>query len=164
MWSLVQHQLANARLLATLEKRRPRQASLRRGVSTAYYAVFQSLCVTCADTLVGKGKPWDVFTPVFRSLEHGRVARTRLQSSVATTSELKRFGLAFKELQAAREWADYNPEPRPSFEEGRKSSPFTREETLTLIGLAEEAVAILDGLNEYARLRLATRLVARMRN
>jgi len=164
MWILVQHQLSNARLLATHDKRRPRQASLRRAASTAYYAVFQELCATCAGTLVKWGKPWEAFTPIFRSLEHGRAARTLLQSSVATTSELQRFGLAFKELQEAREWADYNPEPRPSYEEGKKSSPFTREETLTLIDLAEEAIAILDGLNEDARLRLATRLVARMRN
>ncbi|HTR12970.1 MAG TPA: hypothetical protein VMI72_06875, partial [Roseiarcus sp.] len=79
----------------------------------------------------------------------------------AMTSELQRLGSAFKELQAAREWADYNPEPRPNFEEGSPS--FTREETLTLIELADEAVAILDRLNEDARLKLAVRLVTRAR-
>jgi hypothetical protein len=163
MWSLVEHQLANARLLATHDKGRPRPASLRRAVSTAYYAVFQALCATCADTLVGWSKPWEVFTPVFRALEHGRAAHTLLLPSLATTSELQRFGLAFKELQEAREWADYSPEPRPSFEEGKKSSPFTREETLTLIRLAGEAIDILHRLDEDARLKLATRLVARTR-
>ena len=68
----------------------------------------------CADTLVGWSKPWEAFTPVFRALDHGRAAQTLLQPSLATTSQLQRFGLAFKELQEAREWADYNPEPRPS--------------------------------------------------
>jgi hypothetical protein len=163
MWSLVRHQPENARLPATHDKRRARQASLRRAVSTAYYAVFQALSATCADTLVGWSKPWEAFTPVFRALEHGRAAHTLLQPPLATTPELRRFGLAFRELQEAREWADYSPEPRPSFEEGTKSSPFTREETLTLLDLAEEAIAILDHLDEDARLKLATRLVARTR-
>jgi hypothetical protein len=163
MWSLVRHQLENARLLAAHDKRRPRPASLRRAVSTAYCAVFQALCAMCADTLVGSSKPWEAFTPVFRALEHSRAAHTLLQPSLATTSQLQRFGLAFKELQEAREWADYNPEPRPSFEEGKKSSPFTREEALTLIELAAEAVEILDRLDEDARLKLVTRLVARTR-
>ncbi len=163
MWSLVEHQLENARMLARLDKRRPRQASLRRAVSTTYYAVFQALCETCADTLVGWNKPWEAFTPVFRALEHSPTARTLLQGSVAKTPELQRLGFAFNELQAAREWADYNPEPRPSFEEGRNSSPFTREEAITLVELAAEAIEILDRLDEDARLKLATRLVARTR-
>lgn len=161
MWSLVRHQLENARLLATHDKRRPRPASLRRAVSTAYYAVFQALSATCADTLVGWSKPWEAFTPVFRALEHGRAAHTLLQPPLAMTPELGRFGLAFRELQEAREWADYSPEPRPNFV--TKSSPFTRQETLTLIDLAEEAIAILDHLDEDVRLKLATRLVARTR-
>lgn len=163
MWSLVEHQLENARLLATHDKRRPRQASLRRAVSTAYYAVFQALCATCAETLVGWKKPWEAFTPVFRALEHSRAAQTLLQSSLATTPDLQRLGFTFKELQAAREWADYSPEPRPNFEAGTNSSPFTREEALTLIELADEAIEILDRLDEDARLRLATRLVPRTR-
>ena len=70
MWSLVQHQLENARLLATHDKSRPRPASLRRAVSTAYYAVFQALCATCADTLVKGHGPWEVYTPVFRAPDH----------------------------------------------------------------------------------------------
>jgi hypothetical protein len=56
-----------------------------------------------------------------------------------------------------------SPEPRPSFEDGRNSSPFTREEALTLIELAAEAIEILDRLDEDVRLKLATHLVARTR-
>jgi hypothetical protein len=125
--------------------------------------MFQALCETCADTLVGWKKPWEAFTPVFRALEQSRTAQTLLQRSPATPPELQRLGLAFRELQEAREWADYSPEPRPSFEDGRNSSPFTREEALTLIELAAEAIEILDRLDEDARLKLATRLVARTR-
>jgi hypothetical protein len=163
MWSLARHQIEIARLLATHDKRRPRPASLRRAVSTAYYGLFQALCETSADTLVGWKKPWEAFTPIFRALEHGQTARTLLQRSGGATPELQRLGLAFNELQAAREWADYSPEPRPSFEEGRNSSSFTREEALTLIELAAEAIEILDQLDDDVRLKLATRLVARTR-
>lgn len=161
MWFLVQHQLENARLLATHDKRRPRQASLRRAVSTAYYAVFQALCATCADTLVKSSSAWETYTPVFRALDHNRTAQILSQSAPAIASDVQRVGWAFKELLAAREWADYSPEPRPDFEEGRPF--FTREETLSLIEVAEAAVAILDRLDKDARLKLAVRLVARTR-
>jgi hypothetical protein len=163
MWSLVRHQIDNARLLATFDKGRPRSASLRRAVSTAYYAVFQALCRTCADSLVGWRSPWDVVTPVFRAPDHYRTVQVLMQGSSATTPELQRLGSAFKELLAAREWADYSPEPRPQFEESKRSSPFTREETLALIEVAEAAIAILDRLDQDARLKLAVRLVTRPR-
>ncbi len=164
MWSLVMHQLENARAIAALDKGRPRQASLRRAVSTAYYALFQALCEMCADELVGWGKPWESFTPIFRAVEHGRAAQTLSQRNLANTPELQRIGYVFKELQAAREWADYNPEPRPKFELEANASRFTRSEALTFIELAEEAVQILDHLAAGERLKLATRLVAKTRH
>jgi hypothetical protein len=82
---------------------------------------------------------------------------------LATTPQLRRLGLAFNELLAARERAGYSPEPRSNFQEGTNNAPSTREETLTLIELAVEAIQLLEGLGEDARLRLATRLVARTR-
>ncbi len=163
MWSLVEHQLENARALARIDKRRPRQASLRRAVSTAYYAIFQAPCATCANKLVDASKPWDVYTPVFRALEHGSTKQAFLQRSVVATVELQQFGIAFSELQAAREWADYNPEPRPNYKEGRNDAPFTRDEALRLIELAEDAIRILYQLDDETRLKLATRLVTKSR-
>ena len=81
----------------------------------------------------------------------------------ANAPALQRLGLAFNELQAAREWADYNPEPRPNFDATRNSSPFTRSEALTLIELAEEGIQILDRLDDETRLNLVTRLVTKSR-
>lgn len=164
MWSLVTHQIENARALAGLDARRPRQASLRRAVSTAYYALFQALCETCAAELVGWDKPWESFTPIFRAVEHGRAAQALLQRNLPARPDLQRLGFAFHELQSAREWADYNPEPRPNFEATKNVSPFTRNEALTLIELAEDAIRILDQLDNSERLKLATRLVAKTRN
>lgn len=162
MWSLVQHQIDNARLLATVDKGRPRSASLRRAVSTAYYAVFQALCTACADRLVGS-QPWDVYTPVFRALDHSSTTHALLQPVLAMTPELRRLGLLLKDLQTAREWADYNPEPRPNYTPGTNDSSFTRQEALVLIDLAADAVGIVDRLDDDVRLKLATRLVPRTR-
>jgi hypothetical protein len=163
MWSLVQHQIDNARLLATADKGRPRSASLRRAVSTAYYAVFHAICTACADTLVGWKQPWAVYTPVFRAPDHYATTHALLQPFLATTPELRRLGLLLKHLQTAREWADYNPEPRPNYRPGTNDSSFTRQEALGLIDLAAEGIGIVDRLDDDARLKLATRLVPRIR-
>ena len=167
MWSLVAHQLEIARALAELDKRRPRQASLRRAVSTAYYALFQALCATSAETLVGWAKPWEVFNPIYRSLEHRRTLSVLMErgndGKHPFGDAIERVGNAFKELQAAREWADYNPEPRPSYEATKNASPFARNEAIALIELADEAVKILDRLDDEARLKLAIRLVTKAR-
>lgn len=160
---LAEHQIENARLLATADKGRPRSASLRRAVSTAYYAVFQTLCATCADTLVGWRQPWRVYTPVFRAPDHYATVHALREPFLAAIPQLQRLGLLLKELQSAREWADYNPEPRPDFEPGARESLFTRQEALRLINSAMEAIAIVDRLDQDARLKLAVRLVARTR-
>jgi hypothetical protein len=89
--------------------------------------LFEALCEACADKLVGWDKPWAAFTPIFRALEHSRALQTLMHRSFANTPELQRLGFAFSELQEAREWADYNPEPRPNFDATRNSPPFTRK-------------------------------------
>ena len=47
--------LAQAKLLATHETRRPKQASLRRSISTAYYALFHFLVEEATFEFVGSG-------------------------------------------------------------------------------------------------------------
>jgi len=160
---LAEHQIDNARLLATADKGRPRLASLRRAVSTAYYAVFQALCATCADTLVGARQPWSVYTPVYRAPDHYATVHALREPFLAAIPQLQRLGLLLRELQRAREWADYNPEPRPDFRRGAKDSSFTRQEALSLIDSAVEAIRIIERLDEDARLKLAVRLVPRTR-
>ena len=106
---------------------------------------------------------WEVSTPVFRSLEHRHVAQTLKQKPLTDTPDLERLGIAFAELQQFREWAGYNPEPRPNMQATGSSQPFTREEALGLIDTASLAIDILDRLDDETRLRLAVRLVARSR-
>ncbi|MGA8172582.1 MAG: hypothetical protein WB816_17365 [Methylocystis sp.] len=70
--------LALADDLAQRDSGRPKQASLRRAVATAYYAVFHALAKMRADRLIGFSKPWDVYTPIYRSID----ALTKKQSSL----------------------------------------------------------------------------------
>lgn len=162
-WPLVGDQIDNARSLAEMDEGRPRPASLRRAVSTAYYALFQALCALCVDELVGWDGSWDAVTPIYRSLEHGAVGRALYADSSTNDPELKRLGAAFKELQTAREWADYNPEPRPNYHGRTNSEPFKRDEALLLIDTASKAIQILDRLDDDRRLTLAARLASRNR-
>ena len=165
MWSLVAHQIENAELLAKEGPTRPRQAALRRAVSTAYYALFQALCELTASELVGWNKPWAAFTPVYRSFDHSH-ARTIL-SQIAVKPQfletVEELGLAFKELQDKREWADYSPEPHPDPNKALAGARFSRQEAIELIELAKQAARSLDTLDKETRVSLAALLVSRRR-
>jgi hypothetical protein len=139
--------------LATLDPSRPRQATLRRAVSTCYYAVFHALAYCCANELVGWQKSWEFFAPIYRSLDHTR-AKTVLSGFARTPgSDIGLIGQTFAELQEKRHIADYDPEPRMG-----------RAETLDLIEQARTAIARISSLSPDDRLRLATQLIARRRS
>lgn len=166
MRKLVCDQFEVAEILARSGAKRASEAALRRAVSTAYYGLFQALCEMSARSLVGRGQPWDVCTPIFRSLDHGWT-RTQFSERAADKKHplgitVHEIGVAFTELQGAREWADYNPEPHPEADEAT-GQKFAREEALALIETARRAVSKLDGLDRTIQLKLAIRLVARTR-
>jgi hypothetical protein len=167
MWKLVEQLLDVADSLAALDKRRPRQASLRRAVSSAYYALFHRLGELCANELVGWRKPWEAYSPIYRSIEHGRALNVLTERGSDRKhplgEEIERIGVAFKELQAAREWADYNPEPHPNPSQTLAGEQFSREDAIQLIAIAREAIGVVDKLDDAVRLNLATRLVTRSR-
>src|SRR5437016_12616823 len=51
---------------------RPRQAYLRRSLSTTYYALFHALAKMCADELIGVTQSGsEAWVRVYRALEHG---------------------------------------------------------------------------------------------
>jgi hypothetical protein len=112
--------LAQARHLATKDSGTPAQASLRRAVSTAYYALFH-LLVSEASALLASGdsKLQDL---VARAFDHGdmqKACATFASSgtmppiidahygSVTFPPELKAVAQAFVDLQGARHDADY---------------------------------------------------------
>ena len=108
--------IATARQLAHVHQRRPRQADLRRSISTSYYALFHGLADLAAGRLVGstsaaqKSTAW---ARVYRDLNHlsakKACGRPELQGC---SQELAQCLAAFPRLQELRHQADYDPTVR----------------------------------------------------
>ena len=140
--SLQQDLLRQARHLATKEPRRPSQASLRRAVSAAYYALFHLL----VDEAVGRmvvASGSSLRDCLRRAFAHGNMKTVAKMFAKNDVSPKLRPGLsgqqlqpklikvaeAFVDLQQARHDADYNMAQR-----------FSRRDVLDLINQADRAV------------------------
>ena len=95
---------------------RPRRSDCNRAVSTAYYAVFDCLCRSIANRIVGQVPRGmtasDVWVQVFRTLDHeraGTVLGKTLNEKSVFGSQLRSFAVTFIKLKEARHEADYNP-------------------------------------------------------
>lgn len=138
--------------LARRETRRPKQVSLRRATSTAYYAVFHALAYLCAKALVGWTKDWIFVTPIYRSLDHATAKKLFGRTREKYGEDVAEIGRIFILLQQERHNADYDPE-----------FSLTRQETLELIRLAREAVQATLALSVDKQLLLAVNLIGRQR-
>jgi uncharacterized protein (UPF0332 family) len=114
--------LEQARHLANREPRRPRQASLRRAVSTAYYALFHLLSI---ETAKNWSRPAERFA-FARMLDHGpmakvcRATRDELNKhfknrpapgrNLDVLKHLHLIANTFAQMQEHRHRADYNGE------------------------------------------------------
>ncbi|MBX3469761.1 MAG: hypothetical protein KF878_23045 [Planctomycetes bacterium] len=133
--------LEQARHLARRERGRPRQASLRRAVSTAYYALFHLLAHEVSRQLL-RGQRGAGLRPLLgRALAHsdmkaasrsfaGGTLPAVVQDFAASqpSPELRRVAKAFVLLQEQRHAADYDLRRR-----------FGRREALTIVSEAEAA-------------------------
>lgn len=138
--SLATDYLEQAHHLATLERTRPKQASLRRAVSVAYYALFHLLSAEASKVLVrGMRDSDDLQSRTARTLDHGTMARacrvfasgampTGLQSLQPINADLRLCAGTFVRMQEQRHQADYN-----------KQINFARKERLLLIEQVEAA-------------------------
>jgi uncharacterized protein (UPF0332 family) len=112
---------------------KPRQADLKRAVSTAYYALFHFLAGECADLLVGTGtaRRWPCWRHVHRGLDHG-FAKSACGRVVNLNfpAEIVQFANAFISLQQQRHIADYDP-----------TSRFERAEVVAIIDNADQAIS-----------------------
>jgi uncharacterized protein (UPF0332 family) len=147
--------IVTARRLARAGPKKPRQADLRRAISTAYYALFHALAKEAADLLVGAGamraeKAW---VHAYRALEHGFAKNA--------CKEAKNLGFPpgiavcandFVELQEARHRADYDPAAR-----------FSRAEALGWVARAEAAIRELRAEPRRDRKAFAVHLLLRRR-
>lgn len=98
--------LKDAYHLAARGGKNPRQSSLRRAVSSAYYALFHLLI---ADFVLNWRRP-DQRVRLGRMFEHGKMIRAKFQGGAPTPVEahLKKVIAAFAQLQEDRKTADYD--------------------------------------------------------
>jgi uncharacterized protein (UPF0332 family) len=143
--SLAADLLDQAEHLATRERSRPKQASLRRSISTAYYSLFHLLIEDASRSLVGGSR---LAVAVARSFEHqaiktaatamGDLSRKptvphwlRAHVDAPISPELVVICDAFVNLQDQRHRADYDT-----------SASFTRLEANGFVNLARMAHAL----------------------
>jgi hypothetical protein len=140
--SLPRDLLIQARHLATKDKGRPLQASLRRSISSAYYALFHLLASDGAIVVAAGGskrlrervqRTFDHGTmrEVCKSLGDGQVPRFLDQIVQPIPPEIIEVAKTFVDLQAARHVADYD-----------MSSPHDRLTALEKIKQAESAFGV----------------------
>ena len=146
--------LEQARHLARRERTRPKQASLRRAISVAYYALFHLLCDEASSALArGIRDSDDLQTRTARTLEHGTMARVcRAFESGALPAgltflrpldpDLRFVAEIFVRMQEQRHAADYNLQVQ-----------FSRTDTLALI---DEVEAAFDAYNRVRPTDAAT--------
>jgi hypothetical protein len=106
---LYQELLNQARHLASKEPRKPKEASLRRAVSTAYYGLFHLLIHEACEMLVPKRRS-DLRHQLARGFEHRRMkeaAQAAGKNSQATVG-LRNVAKTFVLLQEERHEADYS--------------------------------------------------------
>ena len=122
--------IETARVLAESGPGRPTQASLRRAVSTAYYALFHCLAATAADLFIGQQRT-PAWHRTYRALEHGR-ARSACQEPTARRfpAEVRDFAEAFVAMQKARQRADY----------ALDTDDYQESDVLVYVGAAELAI------------------------
>lgn len=128
----------------------PRQANLRRAISTAYYAIFHALLRKVAEKFVA-GNQWKSRVLFYRSLEHAktrdrckRLGQNPLpndeQSFFGVQSfpvEIRQFAIEFVNLQELRHQADYVPDTRFSVQDARGAASAARE-AIEKLGQADD--------------------------
>ena len=114
--------LKQARHLATRERRRPSQASLRRSVSASYYALFHRLVDEATRMMISRGNRRGLRECFSRAFHHadmqklckslgGSTPNARLRPAfdpLPLDPRLVSLAKSFTDLQDARHQADYN--------------------------------------------------------
>lgn len=155
--------LTQARTLVELDPRRPRQVSLRRAISDAYYALFHLLIDAAVTNAVGPAvnppttalrfamTRWYVHTVMkevannfYRpSLPAAKELLTDSSGGLLVPPALARVAHTFVRLQEERHRADYDLAPR-----------YTRTGALALVQMAEAAFADWRSVSASAHARL----------
>ena len=152
------HLLEQAELLLTVDRTRPRQANLRRSVSSAYYALFHVLIdAACRQTLGTAASRSALRQVMARGFEHAAMKDASRSFAAGRLREWMRHVLepfpiplelvvvagTFATLQRQRHRADYD-----------LSRPFSRDEVGEVIAQAREALDLLDIVRDHDATRL----------
>jgi len=153
--------LSQAQNLAMREPRRPRQASLRRAVSSAYYALFHLLIHEASSVLVTTNPLRQLMSRAFVHAEMNRVSKSfaggnlpqrfnPITGGAIVPSNLRDVAQAFVDLQQARHEADYN-----------LARSFSKSEAQALVDQADQAFTDWQTVrnNDVARLYLVCLLL-----
>ena len=139
--SLARDLLEQAGHLARRERGRPRQASLRRAVSAAYYALFHLLLEEAAlQAVPGSLAIWRPMSA--RAINHGDLKKVAawfssgslpapLTLTALLSADIRLVAQACSQIQQARHQADYDTTAR-----------FTRQDVLLLVRNAAQTFAI----------------------
>jgi len=156
--SLATDLLEQAQHLARREPRRPKQASLRRSVSSAYYALFHLLLDEASKRVVSDAILRGLASRAFTHGEMYKAAKcfasggglpSHITAAFTGTipAEIKQVADAFVSLQQARHDADYNV-----------LKSFTRQEALGHVTLAQRAFSDWDAVKGRAADKTAVEL------
>jgi len=167
--SLPDDLLEQARHLAGVDARRPKQVNLRRSVSAAYYALFHLLTSSASALFVNDpefrarinrsfnhSKMRDVSSDIAKRKWPKSIMLPTMTSSINPDLEKLEFvAEAFTRLQQARHEADYD-----------LSRVYSREDARGAIELAQEAFERWEAIKktDYARLYLASFLLSDLWN
>lgn len=134
------------------------QTELRRAVSCAYYAMFHTLALSNANTLIG-ASPADqqrwAWQQTYRAADH-RPTRNKLSSASLGgrfPGAIRRFGVTFADVQRVRHSADYDPH-----------SNFPATDVSELIGRVETAIANFNQTPDDIRRDLAIHILTNVRS
>jgi len=130
--------LEQARHLAKREPKKPRQASLRRAVSNAYYALFHFMLYE-ATLLLFPNKPVGLRERASRAFSHGDIRNVCEAwgkgnalvdfATIPVEPTLRDIAATLRDLHERRQWADYD-----------LTKTFDRVEVLRLIDKVENAM------------------------
>ncbi|MHB1699149.1 MAG: hypothetical protein ACYCSN_03280 [Acidobacteriaceae bacterium] len=138
---LSQDLLAQAKHLARLDANKPKQANLRRAVSSAYYALFHLLVHEASHAVTPRNAPAGLSDRIQRAFAHEEMKQVcksikakSLSLPISTllpdgfSAEITSVAVAFHDLQDARHIADYDV-----------AQPHSKTDVLALIQKVEDA-------------------------
>ena len=143
--------------LLSVHTGRPRQANLKRAVSTIYLAMLHAMGRSNANSLVGTtgaDRSEAAWLQMYRSIEHG-LAKAQCENTAVMSrfpAEIQIFAANFVELQKKRVKADYDP-----------SSRFRLADVQQWLEIAKLDIARLEGMPMKHRRAFAVWVTTRKR-